>query len=159
MLIPRAHRVPPEYKEGHSYLPPNRRASKNLLQRAPQRGCEADAEERPAGNQVLEMRRDLRRLVVVIVLGTVLYYACYEWHLPQWFSPQGSSPPAEGAARGEFGALGLTGEQCARRFPGLEAEIERAVAEGPFELTRAPDDVSGSIQGRIKDGKACVAVS
>jgi hypothetical protein len=105
------------------------------------------------------MRRDLRRLVVVVVLGAVLYYASYEWHLPQWIFPQSGAPPAEGAARGEFEALGLTGEQCGRRFPGLEAEIERAVAEGPFELTKAPDDVPGSIQGRIKDGKVCVAVS
>jgi hypothetical protein len=100
------------------------------------------------------MRHDLRRLVVVVVLGAVLYYACYEWHLPRWIFPQSGSPPA---ARGEFEALGLTGEQCGRRFPGLEREIERAVAEGPFELTVAPDDVPGSVQGRIKDGKVCVA--
>lgn len=50
----------------------------------------------------------------------------------------------------------LEREQCAIEFPGLEKEIENAVAEGPFVLKKAQDDVPGSIQGRIEDGKVCI---
>lgn len=50
-------------------------------------------------------------------------------------------------------ALGLTGEQCKNGFPGLEREIENAVREGRFGLRKEEDDVPGSIQGRIRDGK------
>lgn len=50
-------------------------------------------------------------------------------------------------------ALGLTGQQCKNGFPGLEREIENAVREGRFGLRKEEDDVPGSIQGRIRDGK------
>jgi len=47
----------------------------------------------------------------------------------------------------------MTEKQCGRTFPGLFSEIENAVEKGPFELKRGLDDYSGSVQGRIKDGK------
>jgi hypothetical protein len=49
----------------------------------------------------------------------------------------------------------LTDDQRTEAFPGFNREIENVVAQGPFELKRAPDDIifSGSVKGRIKDGK------
>lgn len=38
-------------------------------------------------------------------------------------------------------------------FPALEREIDNAVAEGKFVLKKEREDVPGSIQGQIKDGK------
>ncbi|RFU32879.1 hypothetical protein B7463_g3475, partial [Scytalidium lignicola] len=57
-------------------------------------------------------------------------------------------PPTE-----TFKSFSLTKKQCAAAFPGLNREIERAIAEGPFELRKGPDDYPGSVQGRITDGK------
>ena len=42
-----------------------------------------------------------------------------------------------GDARERRRSLGLTAEQCAVEFPGLEREIERAVKEGAFVLRKA----------------------
>ncbi len=50
-------------------------------------------------------------------------------------------------------SLFLTEEQCASTFPELFKEIDRAVGLGPFELRKGPDDYSGAVQGRIKNGK------
>ena len=52
-----------------------------------------------------------------------------------------------------FGNLALTEEQCRVTFPGLMKEIDDAVARGPFELKKEPDDYTGLVQLRIKDGK------
>ena len=50
-------------------------------------------------------------------------------------------------------SLVLTEEQCRATFPGLTNEIDDAVARGPFDLKREPDDYTGLVQGRIKNGK------
>jgi len=47
----------------------------------------------------------------------------------------------------------LKEDQCARTFPGLFQEVERAVAQGSFQLKKRPADYGGCVQGRIKDGK------
>jgi len=52
-----------------------------------------------------------------------------------------------------FQNLALTEEQCRATFPGLMKEIDDAVARGPFELEKEPDDYTGLVQLRIKDGK------
>jgi hypothetical protein len=61
--------------------------------------------------------------------------------------------PRKGLSKWTLTSLSLTEEQCDGAFPELNKEIENAVAQGPFEFKRARDDVPGSIQGRIKDGK------
>jgi len=50
-------------------------------------------------------------------------------------------------------SLSLKEEQCRATFPGLMKEIDDAVARGPFKLEKEPDDYTGMIQLRIKDGK------
>ncbi len=54
-------------------------------------------------------------------------------------------------------SLFLTEEQCAPTFPGIFKEIDRAVGLGPFELKKGPDDYSGAVQGRIKNGKVYIS--
>ncbi len=49
--------------------------------------------------------------------------------------------------------LSLTEEQCRATFPGLTKEIDDAVARGSFHLKKEPDDYTGMVQLRIKDGK------
>jgi hypothetical protein len=49
--------------------------------------------------------------------------------------------------------LSLTEGQCRATFPWLMKEIENAVARGPFKLKKEPDDYTGMVQLRIKDGK------
>jgi hypothetical protein len=49
--------------------------------------------------------------------------------------------------------LSLAEEQCRATFPGLMKEIDDAVARGPFKLEKEPDDYTGMVQLRIKDGK------
>ncbi|KAH8768815.1 glycosyl transferase family 90-domain-containing protein [Hyaloscypha finlandica] len=49
--------------------------------------------------------------------------------------------------------LSLTEEQCRATFPGLMMEFDGAVARGPFKLEKEPDDYTGMVQLRIKDGK------
>ena len=49
--------------------------------------------------------------------------------------------------------LSLTEGQCRITFPGLMKEIDDAVARGPFTLKKEPDDYTGMVQLRIKDGK------
>lgn len=49
--------------------------------------------------------------------------------------------------------LSLTEEQCRATFPGLVKEIDDAVARGPFHLEKEPDDYTGMVQLRIRDGK------
>lgn len=49
--------------------------------------------------------------------------------------------------------LSLTEEQCRATFPGLMKEIDDAVARGPFDLKKKPDDYTGMVQLRIKDEK------
>lgn len=49
--------------------------------------------------------------------------------------------------------LFLGEEQCRATFPGLMKEIDDVVARGPFELEKEPDDYTGMVQARIKDGK------
>ena len=49
--------------------------------------------------------------------------------------------------------LSLTEEQCRATFPGLMMELDDAVARGPFKLEKEPDDYTGMVQLRIKDGK------
>jgi hypothetical protein len=49
--------------------------------------------------------------------------------------------------------LSLTEAQCRTTFPGLMKEIDDAVARGPFVLKKEPDDYTGMVQLRIKDGK------
>ena len=49
--------------------------------------------------------------------------------------------------------LSLTEGQCRTTFPGLTKEIDDAVAKGPFILKKEPDDYTGMVQLRIKDGK------
>jgi hypothetical protein len=73
-----------------------------------------------------------------------------------WFTGLGSvSHPTKRPPKETLGSLSLTDDQCAEAFPGLNREIENAVAQGPFELKKGPDDIifSGSVKGRIKDGK------
>ncbi len=48
--------------------------------------------------------------------------------------------------------LSLTERQCRTTFPGLMKKIDDAVARGPFIL-KEPDDYTGMVQLRIKDGK------
>lgn len=50
--------------------------------------------------------------------------------------------------------LSLTEKQCRATFPGLMKEVDDAVARGPFDLKKEPDDYTGMVQLRIKDGKA-----
>ncbi|PMD33840.1 hypothetical protein L207DRAFT_589394 [Hyaloscypha variabilis F] len=61
------------------------------------------------------------------------------------------SPPK--TSKEIFENLSLTEEQCRATFPGLMKEIDDAVARGPFELKKEPDDYTGLVQLRIKDGK------
>jgi hypothetical protein len=49
--------------------------------------------------------------------------------------------------------MSLTEEQCRATFPGLMMELDGAVARGPFKLEKEPDDYTGMVQLRIKDGK------
>ncbi len=49
--------------------------------------------------------------------------------------------------------LSLNEHQCRATFPGLTKEIDDAVARGPFDLEKEPDDYAGLVQARIKDGK------
>ena len=49
--------------------------------------------------------------------------------------------------------LSLTEEQCRATFPGLMMEIDDALARGPFNLEKEPDDYTGMVQLRIKDTK------
>jgi hypothetical protein len=51
------------------------------------------------------------------------------------------SHPAKRPSKETLGSLSLTDDQCAEAFPGLNREIENAIAQGPFELKRAPDDI------------------
>ena len=53
----------------------------------------------------------------------------------------------------QFDSLSLTEQQCTTQFPNLEVEVDTAVARGPFELSRGPDDYRGLVQGRIENGK------
>jgi hypothetical protein len=91
----------------------------------------------------------------LFVLGIFFLAALYRRYATHWASTGAS--PSSGSVRGRWRDLGLTGKQCAAEFPGLEREIENAVAEGGFDLKKAPDDVAGSIQGRIRDGKVCIS--
>ena len=68
------------------------------------------------------------------------------------FAPSPKHHPAKETLRSLF----LTKSQCASTFPGLFKEIDRAVNFGPFVLNKGPDDYSGAVQGRIKDGKVRV---
>ena len=61
------------------------------------------------------------------------------------------SPPK--TSKEIFENLFLTEVQCRATFPGLMKEIDDAVARGPFELKKEPDDYTGLVQLRIKDGK------
>jgi hypothetical protein len=49
--------------------------------------------------------------------------------------------------------LSLTERQCRTTFPGLMKEIDDGVARGPFILKKEPDDYTGMVQLRVKDGK------
>jgi hypothetical protein len=94
------------------------------------------------------MHPQLRRGIFMI--GLFLLAALYRRYVIEQ-----SAAIDTGDARERRRSLGLTAEQCAVEFPGLEREIERAVKEGAFVLRKARDDVPGSVQGRIKDGKVC----
>lgn len=48
--------------------------------------------------------------------------------------------------------LSLIEQQCRATFPGLMKEIDDAVTRGPFDLEKEPDDYTGMVQLRIKDG-------
>jgi hypothetical protein len=65
------------------------------------------------------------------------------------------SHPTKRLSQETLGSLSLTDGECAEAFPGLNRETENAVAQGPFELKKGPDDIifSGSVKGRIKNGK------
>jgi hypothetical protein len=52
--------------------------------------------------------------------------------------------------------LSLTEQQCRATFPGLMKEIDDSVARGPFNLEKEPDDYTGMVQLRIKDGKVTI---
>jgi hypothetical protein len=97
------------------------------------------------------MHRQLRR--VLFILGIFFLAALYRQYTFNWLPPE--SAPGTGDARERWKSLGLTEEQCKVEFPDLEKEIDNAVAEGEFILKKEPEDVPGSIQGRIKDGKVC----
>lgn len=84
------------------------------------------------------MRRDWRALLVLVLLAAFVVYTRHR------------------GPREVPRTLALEEGQCAAAFPGLEVEIERAVKQGPFVLKRHRDDLPGSVQGRIKDGKVCL---
>lgn len=95
------------------------------------------------------MHPQLRR--GIFLLGLFLLAVLYKRYVIEQ-----SAAINTGDTRERRRSLGLTAEQCAAEFPGLETEIERAVKEGGFVLKKAREDIPGSIQGRIKDGKVCV---
>jgi hypothetical protein len=97
------------------------------------------------------MHRQLRRML--FILGIFSLAALYRRYLFNWLSPE--SVPGTEDVRERWRSLGLTEEQCKVEFPGLEKEIDNAIAEGEFVLKKEPENVPGSIQGRIKDGKVC----
>jgi hypothetical protein len=98
------------------------------------------------------MPRQVRR--ALFILGIFCLAAFYKRYLICWPSPKFA--PSAGDARARWRSLDLTEEQCRVEFPGLEREIDNAVAEGEFELKKEREDVLGSIQGQIKDGKVCI---
>ena len=95
------------------------------------------------------MHRQLR--LVLFILGIFSLAALYRRSLINWPSPEFAL--GTGDAREHWRSLGLTEEQCKVEFPGLEKEIDNAVAEGEFVLKKEREDVPGLIQGRIHDGK------
>ena len=95
------------------------------------------------------MHLQLRR--VIFILGIFSLAVLYRRYLVNWPSPE--SAPSTGDAQKRWKSLGLTEEQCKVEFPALEREIDNAVAEGKFVLKKEREDVPGSIQGQIKDGK------
>ncbi len=54
--------------------------------------------------------------------------------------------------------LSLTEGECRTTFPGLMKEVDDAVARGPFILKKEPDNYTGLVQLRIKDGKVSLLV-
>lgn len=95
------------------------------------------------------MRRGLRRALFVLTIFVLI--ALYRYRRANGDAPSAIHTSESG--RGHWRDLSLTTQQCKSEFPGLEKEIENAVAEGGFVLKKAADNVPGSIQGRIRDGK------
>jgi len=71
-------------------------------------------------------------------------------------SPSRSSPPQKhrNPPAKVLSNRSLDEAQCNAYFPGLTAEIDRAVAEGPFTVKQSGD--LGPLQGRIRDGQIYV---
>jgi hypothetical protein len=100
----------------------------------------------------------LRNLIICILLVCLLFFS------RNGFSNVFSSRTALSSSNGlevsanypseeTLGSLFLTPAQCDAAFPGLNLEIERAAARGPFELKKAAKTTHGLVEGRIRDGK------
>jgi hypothetical protein len=95
-------------------------------------------------------------LLLVVLVTTFLTYLSFT--APR----ERARPPIQHGAGGVFpsyapvepaNCLFLMPEQCDAAFPGLNKEIEHAVAQGPVQLKRLKDKTPGLVQGRIKNGK------
>lgn len=85
-----------------------------------------------------------------IVCLTALYHSRNFFLVQHWIESQGAAESVP-----FLNSLSLTERQCASAFPELNKEIDRALSQGPFDLNKVADDYSGSVQGRIKNGKVC----
>ncbi|KAH8814888.1 hypothetical protein F5884DRAFT_154746 [Xylogone sp. PMI_703] len=94
------------------------------------------------------------RILLIVIFCLVALYRLRSYNLGYFGGEPGlrsANPRYPSAATPK--SLSLTEEQCTAAFPLLNLEIEKASHEGPFELRKGPDDYSGSVQGRIRDGK------
>lgn len=110
------------------------------------------------------MHRKPKKVTILLLILIVSFLTYLLWH-----NPQGTTGPLAQHGSGAVhplkaavdpkNTLLLTADQCAAKFPGLNREIERAVAQGPVVLKRLKDGIPGLVQGRIKNGKVCVTGS
>ncbi|PQE05975.1 hypothetical protein CJF30_00004913 [Rutstroemia sp. NJR-2017a BBW] len=101
----------------------------------------------------------IRRTKALLYRGTlaVAVTVCYLlYHSELVLSVCGHTSSKEETSATDLESLVLTEQQCAATFPGLTKEIDDIVARGPFTLDRRPDDYTGLVHGRIKDGKITI---
>lgn len=105
----------------------------------------------------------LRKLNKTTLLLVILAIAFFTFLLLRSSNDQ-PGPPMQHGPTGSFSyysigkSLSLAPEQCEAAFPGLNREIENAVAQGPVQLNRLKNDTPGLVQGRIKNGKVRICM-
>ena len=100
------------------------------------------------------LRRRLIR-VGLFVFAAIALWNLYNGNISSLFSALTHQNPSKET----LNSLSLTEEQCKATFPGLNHEIDEAVARGPFRLKKEPDDYMGLVQAKIKNGKVRFDIS